>query len=361
MVKLRLTYEKQTIAYACTLEELNILYLEPKSMDAAFHFSVEEFAMLSLLKDEPVLMLWRTEPCAMLGRYQVADAEIDIALAEQKSIQVVRRSSGGGTIFTDQGTILYTVLLPYKEGDDVKQLQSEFVAGPVARALNDMGIPAKIEGRNDILLEGKKISGLAQYLSGDRLCSHGSLLYDADLELLARVLKPDAEKIKTKALQSVRSRVTNLVDYMKKPVSTQGFMTALKAKLFAAGDVHEYFLNEHDIAVIEKIRRDKYANPGWNFGKSPRFTFHNKKRYPLGQLEIFLTVEKGKITACQIYGDFLGLLPSSQLEQKLTLKPYQFQAIKEELQAVNLQNYLGGITLQQFLDCMFERNEESIN
>ena len=314
--------------------------------------------MHHLPKNEPIVMLWRTRPCVMLGNYQVVDAEIDIALAERMNIQIVRRSSGGGTIFTDQGTILYTVILHYTEGEDVKLLQREFVAGPVIRALNDMSIPVKMEGRNDIVLEGKKISGLAQYLSGDRLCSHGSLLYDADLELLAKVLRPDSEKIQTKALQSVRGRVANIAEYMHRRLPVERFQEALKKKLFESRDVQEYFLSEQEIERIEQIRREKYSNPEWIYGKNPRFTYQYKKRFPMGTLEVFLDVKNGLIISCQIFGDFLGLIPVGELEDRMVMKPYSFHVIKEELMKVNLQNYLGGITSQQLLECLFGRNEE---
>lgn len=230
------------------------------------------------------------------GRHQVAEVEIDAALAERMNIQVVRRSSGGGTIFTDSGTILFTIILPYNEGDDVRQVR-EFVAELVIQALNGMGIPAKMEGRNDIVVEGKKISGLAQHLAGNRLCSHGSLLFNANLDLLAAVLKPEAAKYKTKAVQSVRGRVTNLISYMERRLTIQDFQEVLKQKLFETGSIQEYSLTEQDLRQIEQIRREKYANPSWTYGKTPRFT---------------------------------------------------------------LQNYFGGITLRQLLECLFERQGECV-
>jgi lipoate-protein ligase A len=330
-----------------------LLYIEPKSTDATFHFSAEEYCMTHFPQNESVLMLWRTGLCAMLGCNQIADAEIDLALAKRMSIHVVRRQSGGGTIFTDLGTLLYTVILPYRRGDDPKLLERDFAVEPMVRALNSMGIPVYPEGRNDILVDGKKVSGLAQFIKGDRLCTHGSLLYDADLEMLSAVLKQDAEKISTKALRSVRDRVTNLSQYPGAPPSMRTFWNDLKEKLFTGGDVREYTLTETDIAEIQKIRREKYAHPDWLFGRTPRFDFHNRKRFAMGNAEVFLEIVKGRIASCRIRGDFLGLEAITGLETQLEGKPYRIHSIREVLERTNLRLYMGGITSEELLQCLF--------
>ncbi|HZJ90869.1 MAG TPA: lipoate--protein ligase [Oscillospiraceae bacterium] len=336
-----------------------IIYIKTNSHDAAFHFAVEEYCMRHFSNDVTILMLWQTDPCAMLGAYQIADAEIDLALAEEKNIQIVRRSSGGGTIFTDRGTILFTVITPFKETDDAKQIQRELVAGPVIKALIDMGIPVKLEGRNDILLEGRKISGLAQRLSGDRLCSHGSILYDADLEMLGKLLTPDQGKIESHALHSNRSRVTNIIDCMEPKLTTEDFLLTLKRKLFEVDNIEEYTMSQSELDQIENIRREKYTNPSWIYGKNPRFTYHNEKRFPAGKLEAYVNVEKGIIASCHLYGDFLGVLPLRELEEKLETKPYQFNEVSEILRAIDLTKYTNGISVNQMLECLFGREREN--
>ncbi|MDR3120660.1 MAG: lipoate--protein ligase family protein, partial [Clostridiales bacterium] len=186
-------------------------YAAPDSLDAAFYFAAEEYLTTRFSKEGRVLLLWRTEPGVMLGVNQAAEAEVDLAEAERLGVSLTRRSSGGGAIFTDPGTLLFTVILPFRIGeDDAKRLEREYVAGPIVRVLNQMGVPARCEGRNDITVDGKKVSGLAQYARGGRLCTHGSLLYDADLDTLARVLRPDAQKTASKSVRSVRARVANL-------------------------------------------------------------------------------------------------------------------------------------------------------
>ena len=329
-------------------------YIETESKDAAFHFSVEEYMMKTFPFDEPVMMIWQADKCVMLGNYQVAEAEIDMNYARQAGIQIVRRSSGGGTIFTDLGTFLYTVIQPYEEGQEPGQIAQNTVAAPLVYALNKIGVPAQAEGRNDILAEGKKISGMAQYVRHGRICSHGSLLYDTDLEMLVRTLRADEEKIRSKALRSIRSRVTNIKEHMNTPCSTQEFGEMLKQKLFEAGQVREYSLTGHDLSEIEQIYQSRYNNPSWTFGKAPEFSFHNSKRFVGGKVEVYLNIIKGTVAACSIRGDFLGTVPIGGLEEQLTNKALQYEVFNDALDGISLQLYLGNITKGELLSCIFD-------
>jgi lipoate-protein ligase A len=304
--------------------------------------------------EESIWMFWQTDNCVMLGSNQVAGAEIDLEVARAEGIAIVRRSSGGGAIFTDAGTLQYTVILPYSGREDVKKLEQEHIAAPMLDALHRLGIPARLEGRNDILLEGKKVSGLAQFVKGRKICNHGSLLYATDLALLAKALRPDEGKISTKALRSVRGRVARLADYLPEPVPTEEFRDLLKEELFRARPVREYVFSQADLASIEATRLSKYANPEWTFGKAPPFSYHNQQRFPLGKVEVFLEVKKGLLVACKVQGDFLGLAPICELETALAGRPYQKEALREAIKSLDLGLYLGGITGEELLSCLFE-------
>ncbi|MDR3164604.1 MAG: lipoate--protein ligase [Synergistaceae bacterium] len=332
-----------------------MLYIEPQSTDAAFHFAAEEYFMTRAHANEAIFMTWRTGKCAMLGCNQVAHAEIDVRLAETSEIQIVRRSSGGGTIFTDRGVLLYTVILPlpYRGTSDVKRLEAEYVSGPVASALRWMGLAARVEGRNDILLNGAKISGLAQHVKNNRLCTHGSLLFSANLDDLVAVLKPDDGKILSKALCSVRARVTNISPLLPGVGDIEDFRRLLKKRLLEGQDTAEYILTADDTARIEEIKRMKYANPDWTFGHAPKFSFHHAKRFAAGKVEIFLDIAKGVIKSCVIRGDFLGVTPIRGLEERLESQPYRRGAIIRALEDADIALYLGGVTKEQFMECVF--------
>jgi len=338
------------------------LYIECDNFDAAFHFSVEEyFTQYASSQEhsgeyfcEPIIMIWQTGKCVMLGSYQTAEAEINLQFARENGIQVVRRCSGGGTIFTDSGTLLYTMILPNLKEQYPQQTSKEILAASVVDLLNKTGISARQEGRNDITVDGKKVSGMAQYVRNNRVCSHCSLLYDTNLEMLTQVLHVDQEKIQSKAIRSIRSRVTNLKNYMSAPLSTQDFKELIKQNLFKKYDITKYNLTENDIARINKIYHEKYANPSWTYGRSPKFSFRNTKRFQGGRVEIFLDIANGIIDSCSIRGDFLGTVPIRTLEELLENKSFQYKAVDDVLYQVDLTSYFGDITKEQFLSCMFD-------
>ncbi|MCL2381648.1 MAG: lipoate--protein ligase [Treponema sp.] len=331
-----------------------MVYIETESHDGAFHFSVEEYMARDYPCGEPVMMIWQADRCVMLGLNQIAEAEIDTSYAKKEGITIVRRSSGGGTIFTDLGTLLFTLILPETQERYPLEIAKEKITIMVTSALNAMGVPVNIEGRNDILVDGKKVSGIAQYARHGRLCTHGSLLYDTDLETLARVLRADKEKISSKALKSVRSRVTNIKEYVSCRYSTREFWGLLKQNLFRDQNIREYKLTEHDLARVDGIYRQKYGNPSWTFTRSPEFSFRSSRRFPGGKVEVYLDVKKGVVESCSIRGDFLGLKPIRDLERVFEGAVFQREAFSRALDGVFLRSYLGNISGEELLSCVFD-------
>ena len=332
-----------------------MLYVTPPSTDAAFHFSAEAYFIEQFPLKEPLFMIWQGDRCAMLGAYQVAQAEVDLQYVREQNIQIVRRQSGGGTIYTDMGTLLYTLILPYTEDVAPLDMVREAFAAPMIRALNKLGIPAVLEGRNDILVAGKKVCGIAQHVRKGWVCSHGSLLYDADLDMLTAALRVDPDKIQSKAIRSIRSRVTNLREHMPNPVSTPEFWALLEEKLTEEWPMQPYTLTETDLAAIGEIYRAKFGNDGWTFGRSPSFSFHNSRRFPSGKVEAFLDIAKGgTITEAAIHGDFLGTVPIRDLETVLEGQPFRRDPIAEVLADIDLRPYLGGISKDELLSCLFD-------
>ena len=239
-----------------------MIYIQNDNKDAAFHFSVEELFTRYLRIDEPVLMIWQTGKTVMLGNNQIASAEVDINLANISDIPVIRRSSGGGAIYTDPGTVLYTMIEPVTKEP---QIHREELSLKIIGSLAVMGVSAVREGRNDILIEGKKISGFAQYTSGKHICTHGSLLFDTDLDMLAGILLPQPEKLLPKGIASIRSRVTNIRPYLQNDCSVDEFVVMLKNEFIIDNNFSFYKLNNDDIKRINEIGLEKYSNNAWNF------------------------------------------------------------------------------------------------
>ncbi|MDR1797065.1 MAG: lipoate--protein ligase [Clostridiales Family XIII bacterium] len=325
--------------------------LSEKTDKAAFWFAAEEHVMRDLAPGEPVLMLWRTRDTAMVGAHQIAEAEVDRAYAEAAGIDIVRRASGGGAIFTDAGTLLYTIILPHREGMDPKDVVRERLAGPVTRALSKLGVTAALEGRNDLLIGGRKFSGIAQCLSGGYLLSHGSLLFDADLAKLARVLTVGREKIETKAVPSVRARVTNITEHTQER-DIAAFRQALVESWAEDGPLGRRVFGEGSLSAIGAIMRGKYENPSWTYGHAPAFSIRNKARFPGGGVEAFLSVEGGKVASVRITGDFLALRPASEVEGALLGAPYEKEALASALARARAAEALGSITEEELLSVL---------
>jgi len=338
-----------------------MFYLETTELEAAHHFAVEEYLLQQGNLNQPLSMLWQTVPTVMLGQYQLADAELDHQRAAEQDISIVRRSSGGGAIFTDAGTLLISLIIPSSiQQQGQQQAAREQFAELLTGALNQLGIPAQLQGRNDILVDGKKVSGMAQFARKQGVCTHGSLLFDADLELLARVLKVDDEKFRTKAVKSIRSRVTNVKEYAASQslplgdYDTAEFAQALTGALLKTDAAEQCHLSEDDRDKVRQIYQEKYGNPDWVRTKTPKFSMHAAKRFPAGKLEIFLDVSKGLVTSCAIHGDFLGTVPVAELEQRITGMPYLREEFAQALESVDNSSVLGGISAEEFLSCVFD-------
>ena len=238
-----------------------MIFIENNKTDAMLHFSLEELFARYIKSNEPVFMLWQTEKTVMLGNNQFVKAEVDVAFSKEKNISIVRRSSGGGAIYTDPGTFLYSVIEPFINDPKVHR---ERVADNIVKALNSLGVSAVREGRNDILVNGKKISGFAQYTAGTHICTHGSLLYDADLETLAKVLIANESKLHPKGITSIRSRVTNIKPYLG-DLTVKEFAVLLKKELCADVDITGYDFSDDDLKKISLIYDEKYSNKKWTF------------------------------------------------------------------------------------------------
>ncbi|MDR1360453.1 MAG: hypothetical protein LBJ82_05660 [Deltaproteobacteria bacterium] len=330
-----------------------MLKLQSASADAAFYFSMEEYLLRHFSGEEPLLMLWRTGPCVMLGASQIAAAELDLELAERLGLALVRRPSGGGAIFTDAGVLQISLISAPDERPGLRERAFESLAGLLLEALTSLGFPVRLEGRNDILLGNGKCAGLAQHIWRKRICTHGSILYQADISAMSRVLRADEAKIASKGVRSLRARVANLADFPASPWTMDQFQAALSSFLGERLRPRLFVPDAEALAVVEGIRREKYAHPDWTIGRSPPFTLRNSRRFPAGRLEVFLDVRKGRLLSCALRGDFLGLAPIRELELELEGRPYTPEALRAALSGLDLGLFLGDIAQDQLLACLF--------
>jgi lipoate-protein ligase A len=307
-------------------------------MDAAFCFALEyDLATRAPCGGETVFLFWRTVPTLMVGRFQNIYAEIDLAYARAQGIQVTRRLSGGGAIYTDPGSWQFTFIAPQAHAGVAF---APFVE-PVLRALRGLGVDARFSGRNDLLVGDKKCCGNAQYIKNGRVVHHGSILFDADIGQMARATTVDAVKIAAKGVASVRDRVINLAPLLP-GMTGEGFRDAMVAAIL--GDGQRRALTPAERAPLAAIAQQRFRAWAAVYGQSPACGIVRKARFPGGTVEAHVQVDGGRIADIALHGDFFGAPDMAALRATLQGCPYEAEAVRARLAAAGQALALYGIT-----------------
>lgn len=330
----------------------NMLTIINDKTDPRFNLALEEYALKHLTIDDDIILLWQNEPSVIIGRNQNTIEEINLSYIKEHNIHVVRRISGGGAVYHDFGNLNFTFITNNLK-DNLNNYRK--FATPVINALNSLGVPAEFSGRNDIIVDGKKFSGNAQSYHKNRMFQHGTILFDANLEMVTNVLQVHLDKIESKGIKSNRSRVTNIKPYIHKDMDIKEFQTYLLHFFLETEDVEAktYHLTDEDYQNILKLQEEKYNTWAWNYGESPEFTVQKSNRYPGGKIIFYLNVKDGLIYSCKIKGDFFGKKDISEIETLLTNNYYREDVVRNILEKVNLEEYLFNITLEDIINCLF--------
>jgi lipoate-protein ligase A len=300
---------------------------------------------------EDLLLFYINGPSIIIGRNQNTLEEINLPYVQEHGVHVVRRLSGGGAVYHDLGNLNFSFITDYAA--NYFQNFHKFTQ-PVIKVLHALGVDAALSGRNDILVDGRKISGNAQYRTATRMFSHGTLLFDSRLEDVVAALNVSESKITSKGLKSVRSRVANIIEFLEEEMDVLGFRQRLLKGIFEGEvEIPTYDLTEEDWDSIRSISVRRYANWDWNFGKSPEFNVRNSKRFAGGEVDICLDVRQGRIQNVRIYGDFLGEGEVSELEERLQGVPYARESVVEALEDVDLQHYFGNVDREEFVRLLY--------
>jgi len=311
--------------------------------DPYFNLAAEEYVMEHFPQD--CFMLWRNAPAIIVGRHQNTLAEIDIDYVRAHDIPVVRRLSGGGAVFHDLGNLNFTFIAA-----DSARLDFHRFSQPILDALQAMGVPAVFEGRNDLTIDGRKFSGNAQYVHGGRVLHHGTLLFAARMADISAALRPAAAKFAGKAVQSVRSRVTNITEHLPEPMTVLEFRDRLMAHVVATTPaVEPYAFTPADVAAIGQLRDEKYATWEWNYGYSPAYNYHKAARTPGGMLEVALDVNDGVITAAQFFGDFFNRRDPQEVAAALVGLPHREANLRRRLADLPVDDYFHNVSPDEVL------------
>lgn len=266
-----------------------------------------------------VFMLWQNEPAVLLGVNQNAYRECDLAFMKEHHIRLVRRISGGGAIYTDRKNMQYSFVTD-------KSIDFEYCAKRVVEAMHRLNIPCEYSGRNDIVIEGAKVSGNASCNKKYFSLNHGTLLFDCDVNLLKGSLKPPKLKFQDKAVKSVSKRVGFIKDYTSMDIFE--FMDRLTIEIFDIFSLQEINDQEIDFSEVEEIRQ-KYLDTEFIYGRNGHFTHTVSKKHEWGLIEYHLRIDNGKIRDIKMEGDFFG--DAHVLEEALKNEPYTIDNVEKKL------------------------------
>ncbi len=329
---------------------MEIFFLDLPSTDPCLNLALEEHIFRRMPRGSACFLLWQNDKTVVVGRHQNTLAEINEPYIRCHGVQVVRRLSGGGAVYHDLGNLNYTFLTDAPEGGRV---DLSFFCQPVAGALEALGVPVRLSGRNDLTVDGRKFSGSAQYVREGRVLHHGTLLFESDLSAADEALRVDPEKTRAKGVPSVRSRVANLRPYLPEGISLARFKALLTERLFPGENIMPYTLTAGDLAAAEALRSSRYAAWAWNYGESPPCTLLRRRRVEgCGTVEAHIDLRDGRIAALTFRGDFFSTVEPEELAAGLVGLPLTEEALAPVLAGTDAGVYFTGLDSRALLDIL---------
>ncbi len=363
-----------------------MIFYENDSTDPFFNLAAEE---VLLNEPDPSIRLWQNDPAIVVGRHQNTLQEINSDSVEKFGVKVVRRLTGGGAVYHDQGNLNFTFIVPDPESSF--HFNFKIFTEPVVRALDRLGIHARLSGRNDLLIGDKKFSGNAQAKIKGKILHHGTLLFNTDLTRIPLLLNVSPDKIRSHAVESVRSRVVNIADCLPIDVSAPinsisslssslpagylpivsnknnsdsplpaanilSFRNYLAEELIRNSQAEIRSISAAQSEKILKLRTEKYSTWNWNFGQSPVCDFHRKKKFDWGELEAGLVLKKGHISKLYFFGDFFPLKAPETLAEKLISLPFDRETILNSLSDKDIHAVFPALSIDAFLDFLIPGN-----
>ena len=284
------------------------------------NMALEEYLMTNVRENECILYLWQNKSTVVIGRNQNAWKECKTSELEDHGGFLARRLSGGGAVFHDLGNLNFTFLVREKDYDVEKQLEV------ILHAVRKLGINAKKSGRNDIVVDGYKFSGNAFYSSKGHNYHHGTIMFDVNKNDVSKYLNVSKDKLESKGIKSVRSRVANLKDF-NPDITLSGLSSAL---VEAFGEVYETVPQElpNDRIDVSKVKKaaEKFSSWEWKYGSTIKFSYDIYQRFAWGDIELKFAIKDGLIEDLLVYSDALD--PHYILELPNTLNRTKFSSLE---------------------------------
>lgn len=309
-----------------------------------FYFALEEYVLTKLLKDdETYFFTWEIHG-VVIGKNQVIENEVNLQYLKDHQIDVYRRPTGGGCVYADHRNTMFSIITKRSN----KEFTFKTYLSKIIDSMKLLNINIEFSGRNDLLFEGKKISGNAFLQNKYGMLMHGTFLYDCDLETMVRAITPSDEKLVSKGVDSVRSRVTNLKPYLN------GLTQEQLIKHFENTLTNQtYFLSDQEVEIINEMAK-KYESKEWIYKKQPAYTKILKKRIPGGLMEIKLDLNDGIIKNLVVQGDFFDKKSLDPFQDLFKDQPYEKQIIQKILDQNPIEDYILDANTETFKDLLFE-------
>ena len=284
-----------------------IRFIQRPETDPYYNLAAEEYIFKTAVAD--TFMIWRNEPSVIIGKHQNTLKEINSKFLEEHNIPVIRRITGGGTVYHDLGNINFSFIFTHRKENLVDF--REFTK-PIILFLKELGLNAIFEGKNNITVDGLKVSGNSAHLYKNKVIYHGTLLFDSNLDFLDKAIAGNESNFHDKAVKSVRAKIVNIIQLLNKTLSIEEFVTQFKAFTFNYFEgYYEDKLNDEDQASIRKLAEEKYKSFEWNYGYSPDYEFYNEWFFNDDEYSVNLQVQGGIIKRAILNGP---------LEKSSTLK-----------------------------------------
>ncbi|WP_027123846.1 lipoate--protein ligase [Mycoplasmoides pirum] len=332
-------------------------FLSTSSLNPYINAATEEYLLKNFdSKNEPIIYLWRNDNTIVIGRNQNPLKEINLESVQNDHVNLFRRLSGGGTVYHDLGNLNYSFI---NKTNISKPNSYKDLAIPIIDFLNSIGVKAEFKGRNDIEIDGKKISGNAQYIYQDKLLHHGTLLFSLNQNKLSKYLNVDPSKIQAKGIDSIKKRITNISEHLPRNFDwdIDIFIDKISNWFLKNNDCKPIVLDEFAKKIIEDRAKNHFSSWDWNYGNLDEATFLNKKRFQGGNLEVYLIVKNGLIKKINFIGDFLSVKDINDLEEKFVNKKYNIQQVNLILSQFDLKDYFGQISKNEILTVMFDNGK----
>lgn len=328
-----------------------MIYIIDNNTDPYWNLAAEEYLFKNM--NQPVFRLWQNDNAIIIGMHQNALAEINIDYVRENGIKVVRRISGGGAVYHDMGNLNFTFIDNRSEVEESSVMFARFTK-PIIDALKKLKIDAYLEGRNDLLIEGRKFSGNAVAVYKDRILQHGTLLFSSSMKDLSLALAGRPEKFVSKSVKSNRARVTNISEHLKESMTIETFISFLETEIAVAEKYERYHYTPHDMEAINQLRDTKYSQDWWNLGSAPAYKFSKVCQFPGGLVELYMEVSKGIIREIRIFGSYFFTKETSDVEKLLTGCSHTREDIEKRLEIINLSHYFNNITREEFITLFWD-------